>query len=822
MPITREPMRGACRQAFAIALLTACLIFIPVMIWDKGYFFFFGDFNVQQIPFYKLAHEAVRSGDIFWNWYTDLGANFIGSYSFYLLGSPFFWLTLPFPTEFVPHLMGPLLILKHACAAFTGTLYLKGMVRTRAYAVLGGLLYNIFFNHFHEAIVFFPLLLVGLEELVVHNRRGLFALAVAVNAFVNYWFFIGEVVFVLLYFAVRSLSSEWRMTWGRFFWTAFESVVGLLLAMCLFLPSVLAILGNPRTGTTELLGGWNFWLYWHNQMYPAIVSSALFPPDLPSRPNLFPDRGAKWASLSAWLPMFSMCGVLAYLRSKRDWLRRMLLCCFIIALVPGLNAMFILFNNSYYARWYYMPLLLMSLATVRALESRSADLKWGFGWTLGITLGVTAALAFTPTFYDDGGITFGLTGYPARFAAVAATAILGLALFALLWRRGLHSPRLTRSLTVGCCFVIVAYSLTFIGMGKCHSDNTDFLRQVALDGRYQLRFPEEDGTFARADLYDCMDNLGMYWHLPNIQAFHSIVPVSLMEFYPQVGVKRDVSSKPETKYYQLRGLLSVRWLFVPQDTEDGDALMPGWSYRSTQMGYDLYENDYFIPMGFTYDGYIPLEDWEALSEANRGAALLRGIVLDEEGARAHGDILPRLDPEDYTALGRQDYYSDCLDRAASAGSSFEIDNRGFTSTIQLDRENLVFYSVPYDSGWSATVDGQPAPIQRASVGFMAVRVPAGEHVVRFTYTTPGLLPGLGLTAVGAVLLAAYLVLWRRYGHPLQDPPQTHWEPFDRWEALDEPAPEWEGTPPPSEEELPPPPDDWFQEPDPPQSPSKEE
>ena len=36
--------------------------------------------------------------------------------------------------------------------------------------------------------------------------------------------------------------------------TFVESVVGLLLAMCLFLPSVLAILGNPRTGTTELLG----------------------------------------------------------------------------------------------------------------------------------------------------------------------------------------------------------------------------------------------------------------------------------------------------------------------------------------------------------------------------------------------------------------------------------------------------------------------------------------------------------------------------------------------------------------------------------------
>ena len=217
MPLTSQTQnKGSCRRAFLIALVTAAVIFLPFIIWDKGYFFFYGDFNVQQIPFYKLAHEAVRSGDLFWNWYTDLGANFIGSYSFYLLGSPFFWLTLPFPTSFVPHLMGPLLILKHACAAFTGTLYLKRFVKERDYAVFGGLLYafsgfavyNVFFNHFHEAIVFFPLLLVGLEELIVHNRRGVFALAVAINAFVNYWFFIGEVVFVVLYFIIRALSPR--------------------------------------------------------------------------------------------------------------------------------------------------------------------------------------------------------------------------------------------------------------------------------------------------------------------------------------------------------------------------------------------------------------------------------------------------------------------------------------------------------------------------------------------------------------------------------------------------------------------------------------
>ena len=101
---------------FLVSLGIAAALFVPYMLMSEGYFTFFGDFNVQQIPFYQLCHKAIREGNIYWNWNTDLGANFIGSYAFYLLGSPFFLMTLPFPNSWVPYFMGPLLILKFAIA----------------------------------------------------------------------------------------------------------------------------------------------------------------------------------------------------------------------------------------------------------------------------------------------------------------------------------------------------------------------------------------------------------------------------------------------------------------------------------------------------------------------------------------------------------------------------------------------------------------------------------------------------------------------------------------------------------------------------------
>ena len=120
-----RPQKEKKLSTFIIALFCAAALFVPYMILDEGYFIFYGDFNVQQIPFYQTCHEAIKSGNISWSWLTDLGSNFIGSYSFYLLGSPFFWLTIPFPNWFVPYLMGPLLILKFACAALTAYLYIR-------------------------------------------------------------------------------------------------------------------------------------------------------------------------------------------------------------------------------------------------------------------------------------------------------------------------------------------------------------------------------------------------------------------------------------------------------------------------------------------------------------------------------------------------------------------------------------------------------------------------------------------------------------------------------------------------------------------------
>ena len=153
--------------------------------------------------------------------------------------------------------MAPLLMLKFACASLSGYVFLKRYVRNRDLAVIGGLLYafsgfsiyNIFFNHFHEAIVVFPLLLAAVDEYMYNRRRGVLAIAVFASCAFNYYFFAGQVVFVLIYWIVRMVSGSFRITLRDFLRMAAEVLIGFGASAVILVPSVLAVLQNPVSYT---------------------------------------------------------------------------------------------------------------------------------------------------------------------------------------------------------------------------------------------------------------------------------------------------------------------------------------------------------------------------------------------------------------------------------------------------------------------------------------------------------------------------------------------------------------------------------------------
>ncbi len=781
----REQDRKKFWQAVGLCALTAAIFFLPFYILDGGFFHYAGDFNSQQISFYRYMNGFVKGAGYpdsafagaphnTFSWATDLGSGVMNAYSFYLYGSPFFWLSVLLPQSWLPYMMVPLLVLKFGVAGGGAYLYLRRYVKNANYAVLGACLYalsgfavyNVFFNHFVDVVALFPYLLWALDEAIYEDRHGLFAFWVAVNLLNNYFFFVGQVIFLCIYFVCKLTAKDFRLTGRKFGHLLWESVLGVAMGCLLLFPAVLSLLQNPRT--IDLSSGWGFLTYAKVQQYLAILLSWILPPDSPYLTSVWSEGVIKWTSMTAYLPLCSLAGAMAYWRSRKaDSKKRIVAVCAVCALVPVLNSAFYALNSSYYARWYYMPTLILAAMTVNALEDPDIDLDAparGISWIMLATL----VFAVVPV-RDDTTETwsFGVLKNPGQFFAVLGFGLLGLMLYRYLcgvWRQDSRfAQRMTAAVLVFAC----VFSMVHIGIGKFgqwHTDS-DLVEQDTNALLLKNDLPEGD---YRIDTYKIHDNIGMWLDKSCLQYFGSTAAPSILSFYPGLGVKRDVRSEPEIENYALRGLLSVEYLITTPEKRESfeDEADEGWTYLADVDGYTLYHNDNYVPMGFTYDYYVTEATYEASIKTLRSNLLMRALVLTDDDVAQYGKYLTELSEDMLNDLHYDSYTQDCADRRAHSCSVFQMNNAGFHAEITMDKPNLVFFSVPYDDGFTAYVNGEKTDILRVDEGLMAVLCQPGASSIDFVYQAAGLSASRVVTAVAIpvwVVYVAYFVRRKRRG-----------------------------------------------------------
>lgn len=73
--------------------------------------------------------------------------------------------------------------------------------------------------------------------------------------------------------------------------------------------------------------------------------------------------------------------------------------------------------------------------------------------------------------------------------------------------------------------------------------------------------------------------------------------------------------------------------------------------------------------------------------------------------------------------------------------------------IAPEEDGLMFTSIPYDSGWTAYVDGKKTEIQTVAGAFIALDLKAGAHTIVFKYFPRGLKPGILFTLIGWLVFA---------------------------------------------------------------------
>lgn len=769
-----SPIKGLSRivsmywmKAFFLALVTAAAGIVPHMIMNKGILMMGSDWAALFTPQNMLISEAVKNGDLLWNWGIDIGGNFLESIS---LGSPFTWLMLLFPTKAVPYLMGWLDILKMGVAGLTSSLYLKRHIKSEQGIVLGALLYafsgyqiiSVVFYTFADIIAFFPLMLVGVEALTEQKKRGLLALAVILNVSCGLSLFFGEVLFVVIYFIVKYIDlgvfKDKRLLADRLKSAgccAVEGLLGMAVMAVFELPIIINLLQNHRVSERIPIENWfsittkDILLRIKSYVIPAD------PMNNGSSVGVF-----NWYSNALYLPVFGILLMTAYILKNKDWKSRLVKILVVISIVPVFSAAFMAFSDLPYRRWYYMFELILALVTVCVIEDREK-----YSGSMFKALAINLALMFIYAEFSAillwNTVVKNLIIKTDRFLIYLAIGAAGVIIVYKLFK--LQKEKFCRVMTVGVMALSAAllfvqikdYNIVdqsmqnFSEMDKTYGENVISYLVDTTEGLEKDILPYRYHFDENLDMSGY--NFPMVRQLPSVDSFISTPHGSVFEFYESLGNVREVQSPVLGD--SVNELLGVRYIVSVYDRPEYKFLYSKKLGNGLTMNY--YEDENALPIGFTYDKYITKSEFSGLPGFYRTSAMLEALVIEDEFESIVSGCLSHLDDFDGELANEQ--LQETLDkRKAGCGTDFVSGKNFFSVKSSTDSEKYMFFSVPYDKHWKAAVNGKPENILNIN-GLMAVRIPPGESEISFKYDYTPLKYGAIISAAGILVYVAYII-----------------------------------------------------------------
>lgn len=743
----------------------AFITLIPFIVADQGRLTLCMDFQEQQIPFTIAAHNALASGQTGWQWNAGLGTSFIHAYSFYLLGSVFFWISMLFPADMFPYMIGWLLMFKYAMAGMTSYLYLRRFVKNHRYAVIGAVLYafsgfqasNILFYHFHDVVAIFPLMLLGLEIFITDGKRGYFAIAVALNCIVNYFFFPGEVLFSIVYYACRRLSVNNRLRECIVEVTALlgEGIMGTLTAGVLFVPNMLLSLGNPRMeasiyGREALVNS--------TSRYLAIIKGIFLPAENMDAHSIAVGVGP-WISISAWLPAVGLVLVIAYTRKNNDWIKRLLTFSLVMTLCPLLGSAFYMFSSSY-MRWWYMPILIMSLASVKVLEEREEYPIISSGFICGgvIILYYLYFVLIPWSMEQKSGITDKGKFYAGIIGAFFCVGII--CVLNLLRKKNV----IRRNIATGCIIFMIMFAAVLQTMRTAHgyrlADEKDYRTwKTEYDMAKELKQYDENYRFVR------YDNLGSFiGGIHQCGSFSSTVSNAVIELNAAFGHNRMVEDQLDP--VEITSWIGGKYYVSKELVEGAEEAVLDTISLNTEKRY-VYELD-SCPIAHSYRSYILRSEFDSLEGVDKGRAAVCFLVIPDDAEQeviayglVHEDISAFLEyPTEFYQVGLKVAQEKMLNIS-------KVESSGFVINGPFEDRSFAFAAIPADAGWSAYADGRSVKIYDIC-GLIAVPVDHSINELRFEYKTPGSVEGTAVSVIGVLMIILYIFHWKNKKNELQN------------------------------------------------------
>ncbi|MBS6203558.1 MAG: YfhO family protein [Firmicutes bacterium] len=704
-----------CIYSFLLPFLAMLAIFIGNGIYPFGDgSFMHSDMYHQYVPFLEEFLRKVKDGEpLYHSWRIGMGSNYLALYGYYS-ASPFNWLMLLVPQQFLIEFMSYMVVFKIGLCGFTFAWYLKEKFQTKQLSIL-------FFATFYamsgfvaaynwnvmwmDTLVLAPLIVLGLERLVREKKSGLYCVTLGLCILSNYYLSIMVCLFLCLYALVLVPELYGEDGWKAFFKRlngavgrfAFYSLLAAGMASVILIPEAAALTATEFSDV-------NFpkKVTWYFSFFDVIARHAA---------GVQRETGLDhWPNIFCSSAIFFLIPLYAANRNIRlkEKVGKLLLCAFFIISFSVNNLNFIWhglnYPDSLPARQSFLYILLVLTMCFEAVYRHKGFSAKELLACTGLGL---AYLLLAQKLVDNDAFSTGI------FLLTGAL----VALYALLlycrekYRSNALAMRLVSIFTLACVAFEATFNMAYTSVST--TSRSSYLDPLPAYQTLAERTMQEDTDFYRFEKFSRVTkNDGALAGYPTASLFSSTANAAVESWYDRMGMS-------ESKvFYCFDGqtpftsaLLNVRYMFSRADNEDPNL----YTLIGQQDDVYLYKCNYTLPAGFL------LKDGWNLSSSELEASSSDPLDLQNQMAYSLGASSPLFKPvvsdtsdqkTSFTAKEEGHYYAYTKNRKAD---TISLDSASLTKTFKKVKYDYILDLGRHPAGETVTLSDKEEQALDATV-----------------------------------------------------------------------------------------------------------
>lgn len=656
-----------------------------------------------------------------WNFGIGYGSDIITTLNYYVLGEPINLLSAFVVPKYTEYLYGFLIVLRLYLSGLFFIQYCTTMNRKNNGVAVGAIAYvftayTLFAAIRHPFFVipmmFFPLLLSGVEKILKGRKPYQFILVIVLSAISNFYFFYMMTFLTVIYTIVRCgflYKKDLKQSVKKIFQMLVYAVIAVMISAVIFLPIITFFLGDNRHDvgySIPLLYDFKY----YQQLFSGLISAQL---------------NSRWTIMGN-TPLV-LLGIFFAFRKKNIqhcsfFLIGMLLLCipFVGSFMNGMSYI----SN----RWLWALALLCSFFIVEYWEDMVAISIKNVKSIFLFLLAYCTILLF-------------MENTRSLNVIIEMLLVLLLVMALVILHQGRDDVRKKKQIVIALTVIIgiavngfflysfseTNYVSEFIDSGQVYktyqqSQSYDIKKNVKDDSFFRFgsagtgydfikesklneitRLPLVSDIEKSNMILDYNDNasllfgvkgIGFYWSLGNANISDYLMKTETSEYptymYRGIDDRAGLLSLSSVKYYigEKGDELSVPYGFKKID--DFKKKVP---YRYVTKGdvsysttYNLYKNKYFLPLGYTYDKFVLESEIEKKSGIEKEEAMLQAAVLEEGGESG----LQKASLK--SSNTKQDYTVECYEGVEYKNNKFVVTKQNAGVVIHFDNvENSELY-----------------------------------------------------------------------------------------------------------------------------------